>query len=277
VITKLRTIGHELSIRAPDSFSAEIFRYIAASPVVNHEQVAALDLNIGKTGGFYRLALASGTPAEGTALQILGALHRLHFDLTRREFPLSALVHAGVVTTDEGHVAFVGGKGAGKSTLLVYLASRGWPVTADEHLIIRADDAIPRPRSFRIKNGTLAHLGAGTAELVRRSPSVRDWQGAPVYAVEPSAFGRDWIIRAGRIRHLVVLRPNHGGRPRLRRLSHDRTLETILPDVLMPEQQRAEVFGRMRGMVLKAECFELWTGQLEEIPELLYQSIGLRF
>lgn len=272
---RLPTIRHDISVQAPNPASAAIFRYIEAGPSIEGELSTSLRLTVERANHFYRLNLGSGIPVEGSALHLLSVLHRFHLDLTRSEFPSAALLHAGAASTEQGHIAFVGEKGAGKSTLLAYLASLGWRVTADEHLIIRADGAIPRPRSLRIKQGALAHLGTEAAEIVRRSPSVCDWHGSKVFAVQPSAFGHEWIIKPDRIRHVVVVRANHGGRPSLRRLDHNRTLEMILPEVMMPERGKARAFGWLRAMVKAAECWELWTGRLEDIPYLFYHSLGL--
>ncbi len=53
------------------------------------------------------------------------------------------VVHAGAVASPEGAVVFVGPTGSGKSTLTAALAASGWPVVADDALVIEVGPAAP--------------------------------------------------------------------------------------------------------------------------------------
>jgi hypothetical protein len=217
--------------------------------------------------------LAAGPSVEGSALHILSALHRLHFELTIDEFPSSPLIHGGALTNDGGHAVFVGDKGAGKTTLLVHLASHGWPVSGDEHIILDGATAIPRPRSLRVRTGALRYLSAGAVDIVSCSPWIPDWHGSTLYAVEPSAFGKEWRIRPRPIAHLVILRANHGGRSRIREIDPDRALQMLFRNVILPATHKATALAWLRSSVRSAKCWELWSGRLEDSEEIVYRNL----
>ena len=54
--------------------------------------------------------------------------------LSRRE---SLVLHASAVLTGNGVIAFVGNGGTGKSTLATHFALSGWPLIADDFLVLR--------------------------------------------------------------------------------------------------------------------------------------------
>lgn len=269
----VRTVKRQLVIRAPDAASAEVLVYMKATPVIDGPAPELVDIDIRPVHGFLRFELASGNKAEGSAPYILSALHRFHFELTRKEFAQSPLIHGGTLTTDDGHVVFVGDKMTGKTTLLVYLASLGWPVTGDEHIILDGATAIPRPRSLRVRPGALCYLGADAAEIVRSSPMTFDWHGSPWYAVEPSAFGKEWRIRQFPVRHFVFLRANHGGRSRIRKLAPDTALQMLLQNVILPEVGKATALAWLGSSVRSAKCWELLNGRLEDCRNLVYEKL----
>jgi energy-coupling factor transporter ATP-binding protein EcfA2 len=262
-----------MNIVAPDRASAQVLSYIRADPRIAGQSPERIDLTIEKRCGFLRLVAPSGHAVEGSASHILSELHRLHFDVTRAEFPGSPLIHGGAVTTSTGHSVFVGEKGAGKTTLLVHLAALGWPVTGDEHMIVEGDGGIPRPRSLRIKPGTLPYLTPPARALILDSPRTEDWHGSSVYAVEPSAFGREWIIGSRPIRHIFLLRANHGGRSSVRPLTSVRALELLLPNVVLPETQRPRALAWLRDTVYNCGCWEIRNGSLEESTRILHEIL----
>jgi hypothetical protein len=267
----VRTVRRRLVVRAPDPTSAKVLVYMKADPQIDGPPPAVVDIDVKPIHGFLGFELASGNKVEGSASHILTALHRLHFQLSRNEFAGSPLIHGGTLTTDCGHVVFVGDKKSGKTTLLVYLASLGWPIAGDEHIILNGSTAIPRPRSLRVRPGALRYLSPAAAEVVRRSPTTLDWYGSVWFAVEPSAFGKEWRIRQCPIRHLVILRANHGGRSRIRELDHDGALQLLLQNVILPDMGKATALAWLRSTVKSAKCWELWTGRLEDCRDIVYQ------
>lgn len=271
----VRTLRHELLIRAPDRKTADALRFMQARPRIPGEPAKRIDIDVGSSCGFLSLSLPGHTRQEGTAQFVLNELHGFHFDLTRAEFPQAALIHGGCLTFEDGHTVVVGDKGAGKTTLLACLAAEGWPVCGDEHVVVDSSGAAARPRSLRVKPGTLPYLPPQAREIVLNAPFVADWQGAPVYAVEPSALGVDWVLHRRPIRNLVFLSGNHGGRSRLTRIGFEDAMARLLLNVMLPAQGRALALGEIAAVARSASCWELRNGQLKETARHLYNAIHL--
>lgn len=269
----VRTLRHELVIHAPDRKAADALRFMQARPRIPGEPAERIDIEVERCCGFLSLSLPGHARHEGTAQSVLNELHGFHFDLTRAEFPQAALIHGGCLTFEDGHTVVVGDKGAGKTTLLACLAAEGWPVCGDEHVLIGRDGAAARPRSLRVKPGTLPYLPPRAREIVANAPFVIDWQGSPVHAVEPSALGIDWVLHRRPIRNLVFLSGNHGGRSRLRRIDFEDTMARLLLNVMLPQQGRALALGEIAAVARSARCWELRNGQLKETARHLYNAV----
>lgn len=269
----VRTLRHDLRIAAPDEAAAAALRFMQARPTVADMPAEPVDIAVERRYGFLHVRLPDGTLCEGTAQAVLNELHGLHFNLTRGEFPEAALLHGGCLSFADGHAVVIGDKAAGKTTLLTYLATSGWPVCGDEHVVLLGGEAMPRPRSLRIKGGTLAYLPQAARQHVLTAPFVTDWQGAPIYAVEPSALGVSWVLHRRPIRDLVFLTGNHGGRSRLRSLGFDDAIARLLPNTILPDRARAKTFAQLAGVVRGARCWELRNGQLDHAEECLYSAL----
>lgn len=270
----VRTLRHELAIRAPDRKAADALRFMQARPRIPGEPAVRIDIEVDRSHGFLSLSLPGLPRHEGTAQSVLNELHGFHFDLTRAEFPEAALIHGGCLTFEDGHTVIVGDKGAGKTTLLARLAAEGWPVCGDEHVVVTGNGvAVARPRSLRIKPGTLAYLPPDARETVLSAPFVVDWQGAPIHAVEPSALGVDWVLHRRPIRNLVFLSGNHGGHSRLSRIGFDGAMERLLVNTILPQQGRVRALGEIAAVARSAQCWELRNGQLNETARHLYDAI----
>ena len=144
--TVVRTLKSEFHVHAPDKATADALAFIDARPEVEGEPPRRVDIAVEPEHGFLRMMSPEGGLIEGSTNYLLANLHRLHYVASRSEYPETPMVHGGAVTTTQGHAIFVGEKGAGKTTLLLYLASLGWPVAGDEHVLIDGfGTGIPRP------------------------------------------------------------------------------------------------------------------------------------
>ena len=70
--------------------------------------------------------------------------------------------HAGSVVLDGAVWAFLGERGHGKSSAIAWLAGRGFPVFADDVLVIRGNTALAGPRSLDLRLPAAKHFGLGT-------------------------------------------------------------------------------------------------------------------
>lgn len=271
---ELRTIRQKICITLPDPSSHSEIRFIDARPQVEGFDCETSAIVAKRSSGFLELELPTGYLCEGTAGYVLGELHRYHMEETRREFPGRAMLHGGTVTTDEGHTVVIGAKGAGKTTLLLHLAAAGWNVPADEHIIIDGAEGVPRPRTLRVKEGSLPVLGAAISDRIRSCPAIHDWSGLRVYAVPPDLFGGEWAIRSARIANIVFLEPNHGGRSDIRDMSVDEAFEIIFRDnVILPESGKAEALAALRNVLLEAKLWRFYNGELDHAERVFYSLI----
>jgi hypothetical protein len=86
------------------------------------------------------------------------------------------MLHASAVRTERGVVAFCGDSGAGKSTLAVGLSRRGYPVWADDALLLDASAgirALPLPFDVRLRRDSAELFRLGW----RADTTSRDWPG----------------------------------------------------------------------------------------------------
>jgi hypothetical protein len=100
-------------------------------------------------------------------------------------------LHAGVVDSPDGVVAIAGPSGSGKSTLVIELVRRGWPLFADDELMLKKDDEAVR-----------AHPGAPHMNVALDHPHGPDPQG--VCTLLDVLAGERW---------LTVHRRTQGTRP----------------------------------------------------------------
>ncbi len=91
----VRTLRHELVLRAPDRKTADALRFMQARPLIPGESPERIDIDVERRYGFLSLSLPGHARHEGTAQSVLNELHGFHFDLTRAEFPEAALIHGG--------------------------------------------------------------------------------------------------------------------------------------------------------------------------------------
>jgi hypothetical protein len=86
------------------------------------------------------------------------------------------MLHASAVRTERGVVAFCGESGAGKSTIAVGLSRRGYPVWADDALLLDASArirALSLPFAVRLRRDSAELFGLGG----RADTSSRNWLG----------------------------------------------------------------------------------------------------
>jgi hypothetical protein len=93
-------------------------------------------------------------------------------------------LHAAVVDSPRGVVAFLGPSRAGKSTLALELVRRGWPLFADDALIFARGEL-----------GVLAHSGGAHLRVAGTPPS---WcAGSELGSAPAGLTGKRWLIVGG--------------------------------------------------------------------------------
>ena len=257
-----RTLSREYRLHAPSPEAHEQLRFMEATPDLPEVELEAVDIEVVARDGFLAATLPNGRLIEGTANHLLGALHGLVLrDVVSTEHG-APLLHGATVVIGGRRLLLVGHTGAGKSTLSLHLALHGHGVEGDEHLVVRAAEVVARPRTLRLKSGTLS-LIAGLPAAALSAPSIAGWDGGLIRAVSPALAGGAWVIRPGPLAGIVFLVANHGGRSAARRIAAEDSFQRLMREVLLPPSGVALAAGRIRQLSLVTPAFQLLLGDLD--------------
>ncbi|KQW78961.1 hypothetical protein ASC89_11670 [Devosia sp. Root413D1] len=236
-------------------------RFVEAAPELPALPLEVLDIPVRFRDGFLAATLPSGELVEGTPNHVLSAMHRIILaDLVEGE-PGAPFLHGATVMIGGRRVLLVGHKGSGKSTLALHLALAGYDVEGDEHLVIRDSEVVARPRTLRVKEGSL-HLVAKLPDQVWQAPSVHNWDGSIVRSISPAVGGRPWAIRPGRLDAMVFLVANHGGRSAARPIVSKDAFGRLMGEVMLPRTGVAAAAGRLRQVAVEVPAYQLLLGDL---------------
>ncbi len=258
-----RTLRREYRLIAPDAAAHRALEFLRIDPEVEGRPLEPFDLSMQRRHGFLATTMANGAPIAGTPRHIVGMLHwMLHWDV-EQSHPASPMIHGATVIVDGKRLVVIGDKGAGKTTLVLSLLAAGHAVEGDEHLVLEPDAAIARPRTLRVKPGSLRivpDLPAG----IERTPTIDLWEGGYIHSVTPALFGRPWVIRPGRLDGIVFIAPNHGGRSVAARLTPDEAFRRLMATVIFPGRSILAETVRVRRLVAEAPAYELRLGDLTQ-------------
>jgi hypothetical protein len=258
----VRTLTREYRLTTDSDEVAGSLAFMAIAPEIAGADLEVVNIPVEEDSGFLRLRLPDGEMVEGTAAHLLGKLHGFIFrDVS--EAASTPFVHGATVIGPTGNrVLLVGHKACGKTTLVLRLLSEGFLVEGDEHVLIRENDAVARPRTLRVKAGSLP-LVPELAAAIARSPFIRTWDGVVIYAVNPEIAGQPWRITAGRIDQLVFLEANHGGRSVMGPVSRDQSFRGLMAGCLMPARGVAAAAARLRRLAAETAGYRLQVGDLD--------------
>lgn len=257
----VRTLKHEFRLVAANQAVADSLAFMAIEPEIAGPALEPLALPVETAGMFLRVALPGGERAEGTPAHVISRLHgAILADVVASEGH-APLIHGALIRRDGRRFALVGDKGCGKSSLALYLLARGFAVEGDEHIVVRDTGVIARPRTLRVKSGSLP-LVPDLAEAVRRSPAIANWDGTPIYAFAPSAAGFPWRIAEGALDGLVFLEANHGGRSVMTGLAKEEAFRRLLDQAIMPAAGVGAAVARLRTLLAQVRTFRLQVGDL---------------
>jgi hypothetical protein len=255
-----RTLTREFRLHVDCRRAARVLAYIEARPEISGATFETVDLVVHRVGNFYRIALPDGVIAEGTALHLLDAMHRVTICSFIDEVPGAPLIHAASIRVGGSSMLLIGDKGVGKTTLALYLIERGYIVEGDEHVAVREGDLMARPRTLRVKADS-SRFVPKLVDKVHNSPAVEEWNGSAIYAVSPSIGGNSWRIAPFSASHLVFLEPNYGGHSVARTISAERALSRLLKQSLLPDP-RGPAAARLRNVARQAKAWEMSLGDL---------------
>ena len=160
-------------------------------------------------------------------------------------------LHASAVSREPGLHAFTGPSGAGKSTLAAALASRGYPLFADDILLVDPASFDGGPlcyghRTLSLCRKSLALIGIEAAVQVPMRQRLPRWYAVPALQTPP---------RADRLQRLYILSywNNIPGSPpcSVERITGRLAVHTLWAAVYHP-RQAAAIMGRRRVLSLLA-------------------------
>jgi hypothetical protein len=221
-----------------------------------------VDLEFRLSDGFLTADLPNGARPAGTSRHMLDALHGLVLWDHLKSHSDWPMVHGATFIVDGKRLLLVGDKGQGKSTLALHLLLGGHRIEGDEHLSVGEATVVVRPRTLRIKPGSLVLLNAPS--LLRDAPSIDTWDGIPVYAVDPSRFGQPWRIEEGPLDACIVIDANHGGRSICRPISADACFRALMSHGYFGPSNIVRLTARLRRLAAQTRAYSLHLGSLNE-------------
>lgn len=257
-----RTLRREYRLHPPTAEIAAQLAFLEAEPVLPGLSLEPVDVPIQFRDDFLVAPVPGEESIEGTPGHLIGAMHRVVMtDLVEGD-PDTPFIHGATVVVEGRRVLMVGHKGCGKSTLSLHLVMAGHDVEGDEHLMIRESEVIARPRTLRVKEGSL-RLVAGLPAALFEAPSILNWDGTAIRSVSPAVGGRPWVIRAGRLDAIVFLVANHGGRSGARRIAGNDAFGRLMSEIMLPRTGVAAATGRLRRLALEVPAYQLLVGDLD--------------
>lgn len=257
-----RTLRREYRLHAPDERISELLQFAAAVPQIVRAELQPVDVPIERRDGFLSAVVSDGEVVEGSPAHLVGAMHRIVLADVVAHHPGAPIIHGATVIVDGRRLLLVGHKGSGKSTLALHLAASGHDVEGDEHLLLLEDGVVARPRTLRIKEGSL-RLVERVPDAVWQAPSLTNWDGAVIRAVSPVLFGRPWVIQRGTLDGIVFLMANHGGRSTARRIRPEDVFGRLMGNVMLPTTGIAAAAGRLRQIATTTPAHQLLLGDLK--------------
>ena len=230
------------------------------TPEIADGTLEPIDIGFRLTDGFLTARLPNGARPEGTSQHMLAALHELVFWDHLRSHGDWPIIHGATFVINRRRLLLIGDKGQGKSTLALHLLRRGHRIEGDEHLSVGDGTVVARPRTLRIKPGTLALLD--TPDLLRGTPSIETWDGIPVHAVDPSLFGSPWRIAEGPLHACIVIEANHGGRSVCRPITADACFRALMAHAHFGSSNIIQMTARLRRLAAQTAAYALRLGDL---------------
>jgi hypothetical protein len=236
--------------------------FARAGPEMVGRRLVKVVILVTRLGHFYSMRTPDGVLFEGSLNHLVHRLHRFLFTTMADEATGAPILHAATVRVGGSRMILFAHKAAGKSTLAAKLLEEGWAVEGDENVAVFGLSVLARPRTLRIKRGTI-DLVPALRDAILGSPFLTDWDGRPIYSVEPCLPGRRWQIEEGRADVVVFLEQNHGGRSVMEPMRHPEALQRAIRMSYLPATGKAAAVARLHGLVTGARCYRLSLGDLD--------------
>lgn len=257
-----RSLRSELRFICPDADIARHLAYVEATPKmvgVDLEPIEFRIIDLG--GGFYDLDNHyAGTP--GPPRHIVERAHTILREQLAAETPGLPVLHAASLIIEGRRCLIIAEKGSGKTTLMLEALRQGIGVEGDEHVAVDTDHVIARPRSLRIKAGSL-DFAEEFRERILASPSIKDWNDSPIYSLAPRTDTVDWRIIPGPADVIVRLQPNHHALTSVTPMSWEQSFASLIDNAFLPENGRGSALGKLQRLATATRAWNMRIGDLE--------------
>ncbi len=260
-VVQVRSIDSIIQFHCVAEEIATSLSFLAAMPDMPYSANQIRKLKIESyADGFYDFA-APRNGGPGTLSHMRVRAHSLLREIMLEECENSPVMHAASVIAAGKRIVLLADKGSGKTTLGLKCLAAGFQVEGDEHVVVRQAEVVARPRTLRVKQGSLKEVPELAEEIVA-SPAICDWNGDLIYSFEPRTNRIKWKIAPGAVDFLVFLSPNHGGLTSMKRISKTAAFEKVISNTFLPVAGKVAALGRLHTLVAGAECSQMRVGCL---------------
>ena len=181
-------------------------------------------------------------------------------------------MHAAVVSTPAGALAFPAASGAGKSTLAAACLRAGFGYVSDEALVLTPQaTVVPYQRPLALSPWSLAAIGLPAVDELSGNPSEN---GPAEVLVDPLSLGRvPREATAQPVRAVLRLRRGSGG-PSLSELPRSDGLVELLTNCFNHYRDPGPAVELAHSVVLGAQVLELTMGDPISSAQLVASSFG---
>jgi hypothetical protein len=215
----VRTLRREFRFEAPpEAFS---LRFLESRPLVSGAAVTLEYVTVEHAKEHFRARFASRGDLEGSLRYISAQLDYFVLSCALADEPDAISLPAALLKSPAGQrVLFVGGRKSGKTMLAIALLSAGWAFEGDHRVFIGNDGIAAHPRTVRISY-SLLRRHASLAPLLDGAPSLNADGPDTIYAIDPTRWGQDWHVAAGKINAAFFLENADSVLSSIRRIGAD--------------------------------------------------------
>jgi hypothetical protein len=247
-------------IRTSERTAFETIRFLACNPEIVPAQETTSVLTAEPFRGRYRISEEGKTDTEvigPTAL--VDYLNYRVTSLSLQAKPDAGILHAALLRRGRRRVLISGRAAAGKTTLALGLVQAGYELEGDEHVFVEDDGVTARPRACRVKESSLLVLPT-VAKTIAAAPVYIDQFGRRLFSIDPRMIGGSWRIEKGRVDHIIVLQPNHGGYSSLRQLAPLALSQALMSELGLRETGRGASIGAVVRLANTGTGYDLSLG-----------------
>ena len=260
------SIASTVRFVCPDDRSAAMLAFVEARPAMPDEDRPVRDVQLVEFGdGFYDFEPTSPGTADHMVERASVEMRLRLVEETRS----AAVLHGGCLVVDGRRFVVMATKGSGKTTLMLGSMARGIAVEGDEHVVVWQSEVMARPRTLRIKAGTVP-LVPELADEVLVCPFRKDWYGTPIYSFAPRSADGSWTIGRGKADILLFLEPNHGGLSGIKRIDQDTAFRRLLDNAYLPGERKGVVLANLHRLSRTTQSWEMRIGDLDGAVRFLH-------